>query len=146
MNETETVNNETAVKTDAKKAYLIWGIAALLAMLLYLILLKAFGAGGKEFLRHLSDACFVVGGLMTCCGALGAVGKNGGYDAFGYGVKTLAEVFKRDAWKEKPETYSDYKERKTQKRKGRRYPMLAVGVAILVIGLIVTFIYGRTTA
>ena len=92
----------------------------------------------------LSDCSFIAGVLLAGIGGLCFVASLGGYDAFGYAGSLIKSHFVRPTGY-KPESFYDFKERKTAERKPWLRESLFVGfgfigasVVFLVIYLLIT--------
>ena len=73
---------------------------------------------------------------------LGWIGSKGMFDIFGYSIGGLFRLFSKDAYEKRGDTFYDYRAKKDASRKPFNWPLLAVGLAflLLAVGLTVAFL------
>ena len=88
-------------------------------------------------MKILSDCFTLPGVLLVGIALLGWVSSKGTFDIFGYSINGLLGLFKKESYY-KQESYYDYRVRKSESRKPFNVPMLLVGLAFLLLGLLMT--------
>ena len=88
-------------------------------------------------MKILSDCFTLPGVLLVGIALLGWVSSKGTFDIFGYSIHGLLGLFKKESYY-KQESYYDYRVRKSESRKPFNVPMLLVGLAFLLLGLLMT--------
>ena len=94
-----------------------------------------------QIIRILSDSFFLPGAMLVGVTLIGWVGSKGTFDIFGYSMRSLFSMFKKESYFSRQETFYDYRVKKDETRKSFNLPMMVVGLAFLVIGLIFTGIF-----
>ena len=90
-----------------------------------------------SIMKILSDCFTLPGVLLVGIALLGWVSSKGTFDIFGYSIHGLLGLFKKESYY-KQESYYDYRARKSESRKPFNVPMLLVGLAFLLLGLLMT--------
>ena len=126
----------------SQKTYLILSGVALGFSVVCAVLWDLFNQNELlPILKILSDCFSIPGLLFICVSVLGWVSSKGGFDIFGYSAKSFFNLFKRESYYNKPETYYDYRAKKEETRKPFNLPMCLVGVTYLVIGVIIMVVF-----
>ena len=115
------------------------GLAIALAVAAYRGLFG--GSGPAQKLSALCDGCFVPGLLMTCVGLLSFCAKNGAFDIFSYGVKSLKVLFTPFGKVENHPRYYDYKQEKEAQRGKAHWSLTVIGLCFLAASLVFLALY-----
>ncbi|MBQ7324760.1 MAG: DUF3899 domain-containing protein [Clostridia bacterium] len=94
-----------------------------------------------QVIRILADAFFLPGALFLGISLIGWIGSKGTFDIFGYSMRSLFSMFKRESYYKRQETFFDYRQSKDETRKPFNLPMLVVGLVFLTLGLIFTVVF-----
>ena len=94
-----------------------------------------------QIIRILSDVFFLPGALFLGVTLIGWIGSKGTFDIFGYSMKGLFNLFKRESYYKRQETFFDYRQAKDENRKPFNLPMLVVGLVFIALGVIFTVIF-----
>lgn len=94
-----------------------------------------------QIIRILADAFFMPGVILVGIALIGWIGSKGTFDIFGYSVRSVFSLFKKESYYKKQETFFDYRREKDEKRKPFNLPMMVVGLAFLTLGLLLTVIF-----
>ncbi|MBO5982601.1 MAG: DUF3899 domain-containing protein, partial [Clostridia bacterium] len=93
----------------------------------------------QEVVRFVCDGFYVAGILYLCIGGLIWASKEGAFDGLGYTVSNWKHSIFHNTrdWKKK-ETFQEYKERVSEKKKGRRVneAIIIGGVSILIASVL----------
>ena len=93
----------------------------------------------QEVVRFVCDGFYVAGILYLCIGGLIWASKEGAFDGLGYTVSNWKHSIFHNTrdWKKK-ETFQEYKERGSEKKKGRRVneAIIIGGVSILIASVL----------
>ena len=94
-----------------------------------------------QVIRILADALFLPGALFVGISLIGWISSKGTFDIFGYSMRSLFSMFKRESYYKRQETFFDYRQSKDETRKPFNLPMLVVGLVFLALGLIFTVVF-----
>ena len=94
-----------------------------------------------QIIRILSDSFFLPGTLFVGVALIGWIGSKGTFDIFGYSIRGLFNMFKKESYYKRQETFFDYRQSKDETRKPFNLPMLVVGLIFLAMGVIFTVIF-----
>ncbi len=101
-----------------------------------------FSQTGPGAVFHiLCDAFFVAGTLIIAAGLLVFTTNEGAFDMLSYGVKTFADLFRRDKLR-KYDTYYDYR----TARASKKFPfafLLICGVVFLAAAFVMYYFYSQ---
>ena len=123
-------------KKEIIKKYVICFCVALLIVFFLLVLKGFFRDTAKENMQILHDVFFTSGALLMLFAALLFVSGEGIFLGVGYAFKSVARMFV-PTFREKEETYAQYRERKTtgEKPKGKSC-IFFTGLFFFLISLI----------
>ncbi len=85
--------------------------------------------------KILSDSFTLPGALFIGVALLGWISSKGVFDIFGYSMKGLFSLWKKESYY-KQESFYDYRVQKDEKRKPFNLPMLLVGLVFLLFGVV----------
>ncbi len=94
-----------------------------------------------QIIRILSDSFFLPGALFVGVALIGWIGSKGTFDIFGYSMRSLFSMFKKESYYKRQETFYDYRTAKDENRKPFNLPMLVVGLVFMAIGIIFTVVF-----
>ena len=95
---------------------------------------------GYPFLHSLCDGFFVAAALLLGVGGLRAIRNRGGFDVAGYGISSVVRTTFPFLRGDLDEDIIEYRQRKTEKRKGA-WGLFAAGAVYLTLSVIVLFLY-----
>ncbi|MBO5779411.1 MAG: DUF3899 domain-containing protein [Clostridia bacterium] len=94
-----------------------------------------------QIIRILSDSFFLPGALFVGVALIGWIGSKGTFDIFGYSMRSLFSMFKRESYYQRQETFFDYRTAKDETRKPFNLPMMVVGLVFLLIGVVLSIVF-----
>lgn len=99
----------------------------------------------KRVASLLTDSCFITGMIFLSVGFIGFAAGEGTFDSLGFAVESIF-VVRNWSLKRKfseRETFADYKDRKQEKRKGKKksYNIFIVGGIYILIAAIFLIVY-----
>ena len=94
-----------------------------------------------QIIRILSDSFFLPGALFVGVALIGWIGSKGIFDIFGYSMRSLFSMFKRESYYQRQETFFDYRTAKDETRKPFNLPMMVVGLVFLLIGVVLSIVF-----
>jgi hypothetical protein len=94
-----------------------------------------------QIIRILSDSFFLPGALFVGVALIGWMGSKGTFDIFGYSMRSLFSMFKRESYYQRQETFYDYRTAKDENRKPFNLPMIVVGLAFMIIGILLSIVF-----
>ena len=126
----------------------LWSIVimSLSACVIFVLCAFAWNLFGQTdtltVLKIAADCCTVPAVLFVGISLLGWIGSKGMFDIFGYSIGGLFRLFSKDAYEKRGDTFYDYRAKKDASRKPFNWPLLAVGLAflLLAVGLTVAFL------
>ena len=95
---------------------------------------------GYPVLHSLCDGFFVAAVLLLGVGGLRAIRNKGAFDVAGYGLSSAVLTAFPFLRGDKDEDIIEYRQRKTEKRKGA-WGLLVAGAVYLMLSIIVLFLY-----
>ena len=123
--------------SDKRKEFLTYLImGALVTVPAYLL-----SAGrGYPVLHSLCDGFFVAATILLGVGGLRGIRNRGAFDVAGYGISSVLHITFPFLGKDKDEDIVEYRQRKTESRKGAG-GLLAAGAVYLALSVIVLCLY-----
>ena len=90
--------------------------------------------------RILSDCFTLPGVLFIDIAMLGWVSSKGTFDIFGYSMRGLFTLWKKESYY-KQESFYDYRVKKDENRKPFNLPMFLVGIVFFMLGIVMMVVF-----
>lgn len=122
-----------------KKA-ITWFCVLIVAFAIFAATLVGFGRYG---ISGYMDACFVPGVVIIAIGLLMMLARQGTFDIFAYGFISMGNSFSKDPTERKYQDFTDYSEKKNEKRVNHQPSYdayFAIGGIFLLISIILLLI------
>ena len=124
--------------------YLITTFIGILISFSVLLYKKSFNVTSyQELFHHLSDATVVSGVLLIGMGLLIGIANTDFFDIFKYGILSFFNMFRRNNFIRKYETYYDYKEARKDKAKISYLYIIIIGLVFILMSIIFLILYTK---
>ena len=91
-------------------------------------------------MKILSDCFTLPGVLFIGIAMLGWVSSKGTFDIFGYSMRGLFTLWKKESYY-KQESFYDYRVKKDENRKPFNLPMFLVGIVFFMLGIVMMVVF-----
>ena len=128
----------------SRRAYLVYGAAAVLAALCMALLRGVFSAPDGKTAAGIFSDCFLVPGIvLTGLGGLSYAASKGAYDALGYAFSrfSLHSLFATRKIYQEPETLYEYKKQRDEKGRSWSPAMVWCGLGSLLFSGLFLLLY-----
>lgn len=132
--------NKEKLKSYLVKYLALFAILGLATVLILMLRGHFTETNATNRYVNIADALTIPAVLMCAVGALLVLGSKGSFDMLSYGLRGIVNAFLPMA-RSNQETYYDYKQRKSEKKRGNFWPLVISGAIYFIPALIMNIFF-----